>query len=151
MKMDSRNNTKPPGVEKVYVKDLKPQMNNFNIKVIVLKQDLHIPPKDAKSPGVSHWRVADHTASITLVTFCEKGQLLQPGDIVHIQQCYTDVHRDSLNLYYNKNRGNIVKFNEFMMVANYDLDMSKKSEEMAKLCVEKDKMKMMRQSSGSKF
>lgn len=44
-----------------------------------------------------------------------------------------------------------MKFNEFMMVANYDLDMSKKSEEMAKLCVEKDKMKMMRQSSGSKF
>ena len=38
MKMDSRNNTKPPGVEKVYVKDLKPQMNNFNIKVIVLKR-----------------------------------------------------------------------------------------------------------------
>ena len=46
-----------------------------------------------------------------------------------------------------------MKFNEFMMVANYDLDMSKKSEEMAKLCVEKqDKMKMMRQNSGgSKF
>merc|ERR1712168_232795 len=110
-------------------------MNGFSIKCIVLKREVIIPTKDGSV--VVHWRVADPSATIVLVTFGDKGQMLEPGDMLHLTMAYTDVHREKMNLYYNKTKGNMVKYGEFMMAANYEVDMSERKDEHAKFAAEK--------------
>ena len=124
---------------KYLIKDLKPFMNNqFTINVIVIAQESKFTTKDNQL--VSHYKVADKTASISLVIFGEKGAFVKPGDILNIKGAYTDVHKGRLCLYYNKSHGDVVKVGEFCMVANLEIDMSENKEKEYAPLVEKNRL-----------
>ncbi|KAI9029704.1 hypothetical protein CLU79DRAFT_884608 [Phycomyces nitens] len=68
----------------VLIKDMTPQMKNFECEVIVIQKD-HEPHFTRLGEGIYKALVADRTASIALNVFGTKGSLLKHGDILHIR------------------------------------------------------------------
>lgn len=113
---------RPHELREPRISELNENMNNFNIKVIVIKVESIQPTKDNLMRGT--FRVADKTANIQLTVFGEKVKYIKVSDILYITAAYTAIFQNRLTLYNNKNKGSVVKVGEFMMVANLDKDMS---------------------------
>ena len=93
--------------------ELKPQMKNLDLKVIVLTKDL---PKELKNKEVLYQCVvADQTGMINCNFYGEAGQAIKTGDIVFLLGAYTSVYKDRMVLYQSQ-RGGLYRLRDFYFV-----------------------------------
>ena len=116
-----------------YVKDLKPNLKNINLQVIVL--DINKPTQTKDGHEVRTVRVADKTGSINLSVWNNYGSLLKEGDILRLSGCFTQIWKASLQLKVSA-KGSLVKFSDFMMVFNEQPDMSILPPDVLKMVME---------------
>ncbi|OAD69793.1 hypothetical protein PHYBLDRAFT_79850 [Phycomyces blakesleeanus NRRL 1555(-)] len=81
----------------VLIKDMTPQMKNFECEVIVIQKDPE-PHFTRLGEGIYKALVADRTASISLNVFGTKGSLLKHGDILHIRGAQNRLYQGQLSL-----------------------------------------------------
>ena len=93
--------------------ELKPQMKNLDLKVIVLTKD---QPKELKNKEVLYQcLVADQTGMINCNFYGEAGQAIKTGDIVFLLGAYTSVYKDRMVLYQSQ-RGGLYRLRDFYFV-----------------------------------
>lgn len=107
------------------IKDLKPNLKNLNLQVIVL--DINKPTQTKDGHEVRSVRVADRTGTVNLSVWNDYGALLKEGDILRLNGCYTQIWKSSLQLKIST-KGSLVKCGEFMMIYADTPDMSQLSQ-----------------------
>jgi ssDNA-binding replication factor A large subunit len=121
-KMQNQINSLPNQQQQItLIKDLKPNLKNINLQVIVL--DICKPTQTKDGNEVRSVRVADRTGTINLSVWNNYGALLKEGDIIKLTGCYTQIWKLSLQLKIST-KGALVKCGEFMMVYSEQPDMS---------------------------
>ncbi|CRL00275.1 CLUMA_CG013548, isoform A [Clunio marinus] len=105
----------------IAIKDIRGSMKNINVMFIVL--EVVATTKTKENREVYSFKVADQTACINCSIWDEPGKLLQPGDIVRMMKCYSQIWRGCLTLYSGKS-GEIIRVGDFCMIFNEQLNMS---------------------------
>jgi len=123
----------------VPIKDLSPMMSQFNLYVIVIAAKGNTyTTNDGKE--VKGYKVGDKSGCVDISVWGEYCQLIEPGDILLMQNCYAKLYRNKLTVYRSKT-GKITKMGEFMMLFNEQPDMSAYNEQWIKQQEESDKLK----------
>jgi ssDNA-binding replication factor A large subunit len=97
------------------IKDLKPNLKNISLQVIVLDIQKPIQTKDGHE--IRTVRIADRSGSVNISIWNECGALLKEGDILRLNNCFTQIWKNQLQLKVSA-KGSIMKCGEFMMIFN---------------------------------
>ena len=81
----------------LHIKDLEPNQKTINLHVIVL--DVTKPNTTKDGHEVRTVRIADKTGSINLSVWNEHGSVLREGDILRLNGCFTQIWKNSLQVY----------------------------------------------------
>jgi ssDNA-binding replication factor A large subunit len=103
------------------IKDLKPNVKNLNLQVIVLDIQKAIQTKDGHE--IRTVRIADRSGSVNISVWNECGALLKEGDILRLNNCFTQIWKNQLQVKVSA-KGSIVKCGEFMMIFSEQPDMT---------------------------
>lgn len=123
----------------VAIKDLTPMMSQFNLYVIVIAAKGNTyTTNDGKE--VKGYKVGDKTGCVDISVWGEYCQLIEPGDILLMHNCYAKLYRNKLTVYRSKT-GKITKLGEFTLLFNDQPDMSAYNEQWIKQQEEADKLK----------
>eukprot|EP00347_Sterkiella_histriomuscorum_P006459 403352696 len=99
----------------IKISELKPQMKNLDLKVIVLTKDV---PKELKNKEVlNQCLVADSTGKINCNFYGEVGDKIKPGDIIFLMNAYTSIYKDHMVLYQSA-RGGVYRIRDFYYIFN---------------------------------
>ncbi len=105
----------------IQIKDLKPNLKNLNLQVIVL--DISKPTQTKDGHEVRTVRVADRSGSVNFSVWNECGSIIREGDVLRLQNCFTQIWKQQLQLKLSS-KGSIVKYSEFMLLFSELPDMS---------------------------
>lgn len=101
---------------------VRPGLKEFSLQIIVLSAiDINVT-KEGQS--LHTFLIADNTACIEFTVWKELGELIKPGDILKLTNCYCNFFKKRLRVYLFGKSGKIQRIGEFTMLFNEDLNMS---------------------------
>jgi len=119
----------PDRFEPTCIAKLEDNQRNVNLQVIVLK--INQPQKTRDGHEVYSLKIADRTGSIQLNVWNNVGKLIGVSDILRLQNCITQVFKNSLCVKLGRS-GGIARVGEFLMEFSEEPDMSIPSADMMK-------------------